>query len=108
MSAITEEFQRKFLSDVAITRGQAIKYFRAPFKLVPTNNLAEIADKFTRNEILSSNEFRSILGMKPSSDPRADELINSNINHPDEKPQVNNNPEENFQNEEYYGPDEQY
>lgn len=108
MAAITEEFQRKFLSDVAITRGQAIRYFRAPFKLVPTNNLAEIADKFTRNEILSSNEFRSILGMKPSSDPRADELINSNINHPDEKPQANNNPEENFQNEEYYGPDEQY
>lgn len=108
MAAITEEFQRKFLSDVAITRGQAIRYFRAPFKLVPTNNLAEIADKFTRNEILSSNEFRSILGMKPSSDPRADELINSNINHPDEQPQVNNNPEENFQNEEYYGPDEQY
>lgn len=108
MAAITEEFQRKFLSDVAITRGQAIRYFRAPFKLVPTNNLAEIADKFTRNEILSSNEFRSILGMKPSSDPRADELINSNINHPDEEPQVGNNPEENFQNEEYYGPDEQY
>ena len=108
MAAITEEFQRKFLSDVAITRGQAIRYFRAPFKLVPTNNLAEIADKFTRNEILSSNEFRSILGMKPSSDPRADELINSNINHPDEEPQTNNNPEENFQNEEYYGPDEQY
>lgn len=108
MAAITEEFQRKFLSDVAITRGQAIRYFRAPFKLVPTNNLAEIADKFTRNEILSSNEFRSILGMKPSSDPRADELINSNINHPDEEPQANNNPEENFQNEEYYGPDEQY
>lgn len=108
MAAITEEFQRKFLSDVAITRGQAIRYFRAPFKLVPTNNLAEIADKFTRNEILSSNEFRSILGMKPSSDPRADELINSNINHPDEEPQVSNNPEENFQNEEYYGPDEQY
>lgn len=108
MAAITEEFQRKFLSDVAITRGQAIRYFRAPFKLVPTNNLAEIADKFTRNEILSSNEFRSILGMKPSSDPRADELINSNINHPDEEPQANNKPEENFQNEEYYGPDEQY
>lgn len=108
MAAITEEFQRKFLSDVAITRGQAIRYFRAPFKLVPTNNLAEIADKFTRNEILSSNEFRSILGMKPSSDPRADELINSNINHPDEEPQANNNPEKNFQNEEYYGPDEQY
>lgn len=96
MSAITEEFQRKFLSDVAITRGQAIKYFRAPFKLVPTNNLAEIADKFTRNEILSSNEFRSILGMKPSSDPRADELINSNINHPDEQRQET---DEDIQNE---------
>ena len=97
MAAITEEFQRKFLSDVAITRGQAIRYFRAPFKLVPTNNLAEIADKFTRNEILSSNEFRSILGMKPSSDPRADELINSNINHPDERQGA----DENIQNEGY-------
>jgi len=96
MAAITEEFQRKFLSDVAITRGQAIRYFRAPFKLVPTNNLAEIADKFTRNEILSSNEFRSILGMKPSSDPRADELINSNINHPDEQRQET---DEDIQNE---------
>jgi hypothetical protein len=98
ISAISEEFQRKYLSDVAITKGQAIRYFRPPFKLVPTNNLAEIADKFTRNEILSSNEFRSILGMKPADDPRADQLINSNINHPDEKIQQENL-DENIQNE---------
>jgi hypothetical protein len=98
MSAITEEYERKFLSDYAVTKGQAIKYFKAPFKLVPTNNIAEIADKFTRNEILTSNEIRSILGMKPSSDPKADELRNSNINHPDEKQQIEN-PGENIQNE---------
>ena len=55
--------------------------FRDPFKLVPVNNIAEIADKFTRNEILSSNEIRQIIGMKPSDDPKADELINSNLNH---------------------------
>lgn len=103
LTAITEEFQRKFLSDTAVTRGQAIKYFRAPFKLVPTNNLAEIADKFTRNEILTSNELRAILGMKPSSDPKADELRNSNINHPDEKAEVEENTEQ-FQNESV-GPD---
>lgn len=98
MTAITEEFERKFLSDTAVTQGQAIKYFKAPFKLVPTNNIAEIADKFTRNEILTSNEIRSILGMKPSSDPKANELINSNINHPDEKQQANEM-DENIQNE---------
>lgn len=84
LTAITEEYQRKFLSDTAVTQGQAIMYFRAPFKLVPVENLAEIADKFTRNEIMTKNEFRSILGMKPSDDPKADELRNSNINHPDE------------------------
>lgn len=98
--AITEEYQRKFLSDVAISRGQAIRAFRPPFRLVPTNNLAEIADKFTRNEILTSNEFRSILGMKPANDKRADQLINSNINHPDEKIQSESF-DENIQNEEY-------
>ena len=85
LSAITEEYQRKFLSDTAVTQGQAIMYFRAPFKLVPVDNLAEIADKFTRNEIMTKNEFRAILGMKPSDDPKADELINSNINHPEEQ-----------------------
>lgn len=88
VTTIIEEFQRKFLSDVAISRGNRIRYFRAPFKLVPADNLAEIADKFTRNEILTKNEFRSILGMAPSSDPHADELRNSNINHPDEKLEV--------------------
>lgn len=87
LSAITEEYQRKFLSDTAVTQGQAIRYFRAPFKLVPVDSLAEIADKFTRNEIMTKNEFRSILGMKPSDDPKADELRNSNINHPDEQQQ---------------------
>jgi hypothetical protein len=85
LTAIVEEYQRKFLSDTAITQGQAIRYFREPFKLVPVDNLAEIADKFTRNEIMTKNEFRSILGMKPSDDPKADQLLNSNINHPDEE-----------------------
>lgn len=84
LTTIIEEYQRKFLSDTAVTQGQAIRYFRAPFKLVPVDGLAEIADKFTRNEIMTKNEFRSILGMKPSDDPKADELINSNINHPEE------------------------
>ena len=59
-------------------------YFRDPFKLVPVNNIAEIADKFTRNEIMTSNEIRQVIGMKPSSDPKADKLINSNISQPDE------------------------
>ena len=85
LTSIIEEYQRKFLSDTAVTQGQAIRYFRQPFKLVPVDNLAEIADKFTRNEIMTKNEFRSLLGMKPSDDPKADQLINSNINHPDEK-----------------------
>lgn len=87
LTSIIEEYQRKFLSDTAVTQGQAIRYFRQPFKLVPVESLAEIADKFTRNEIMTKNEFRSILGMKPSSDPKADELRNSNINHPDEQMQ---------------------
>lgn len=106
ITAIVEEYERKFLSDIAVARGQAIRAFRPPFRLVPTNNLAEIADKFTRNEILTSNEFRSILGMKPAKDKRADQLINSNINHPDEKQQINNS-DENFQNEQYYKEDDE-
>lgn len=106
ITAIVEEYERKFLSDIAVARGQAIRAFRPPFRLVPTNNLAEIADKFTRNEILTSNEFRSILGMKPAKDKRADQLINSNINHPDEKQQMNNSGE-NFQNEQYYKEDDE-
>lgn len=80
LSAITGESERKFLTVTGRTQGQAIKFFRDPFKLVPVNDLAEIADKFTRNEILSSNEIRGIIGYKPVDDPRADELRNKNLN----------------------------
>lgn len=83
-SAIADEMKRKFLSKTARTRKESIVFFRDPFKLVPISNLAEIADKFTRNEIMTSNEFRQIVGMKPSIDPRADELRNSNLNHPED------------------------
>lgn len=79
VSAIVDEMNRKFLSKTARTQYQAITAFRDPFKLVPINNIAEIADKFTRNEILTSNEIRQIIGIKPSDDPKADKLINSNI-----------------------------
>lgn len=82
VSAIVDEMKRKFLTKTARTQHQSIMFFRDPFKLVPVNNIAEIADKFTRNEILTSNEIRQIIGMKPSDDPKADELINSNIAHP--------------------------
>nr|WP_243003569.1 phage portal protein [Coprococcus sp. OM06-25] len=81
-SAIADEFKRKFLTKTAITQGQSITYFKDPFKLVPVSSIAEIADKFTRNEIMTSNEIRQIIGMMPSSDPKADELINSNIAQP--------------------------
>ena len=84
IAAIVDAMKRSFLSKTARTQGQTIMYFTEPFKLVPVNDIAEIADKFTRNEILSSNEIRQIIGMKPSDDPKADELRNSNINHPDE------------------------
>ena len=79
VSAFTEEMRRKFLTKTARTQGQSIMAFRDPFKLVPVNDIAEIADKFTRNEILTSNEIRQIIGMKPSDDPKADQLVNSNI-----------------------------
>lgn len=82
VSAIVDEMKRKFLTKTARTQHQSIMFFRDPFKLVPVNNIAEIADKFTRNEILTSNEIRQIIGMKPSDDPKADELINSNIAQP--------------------------
>ena len=85
VSAIVDEMKRTFLSKTARSQKQTIMFFRDPFKLVPVNSLAEIADKFTRNEIMSKNEFRQIIGMKPSDDPKADQLINSNINHPDEE-----------------------
>ena len=80
VSAIVNELNRKFLTKTARSQRQSIEYFRDPFRLVPVNDIAEIADKFTRNEILTSNEIRQIVGMKPSTDPKADMLVNSNIN----------------------------
>lgn len=80
LSSIVDELKRKFLTKTARTQKQSIMMFREPFKLVPVSDLAEIVDKFTRNEVLSSNEFRSIIGYKPSKDPAADELRNKNLN----------------------------
>ena len=80
MSAIVDEMKRKFLTKTARSQNQTIEYFNDPFKLIPVTNLADIADKFTRNEIMSSNEIRQIIGMKPVNDPRADELRNKNLN----------------------------
>lgn len=88
ISAIVDEMKRKFLTKTARSQQQSIKFFSDPFKLVPVNDLAEIADKFTRNEIMTSNEIRQIVGMKPSDDPRADELRNANINQSNEELQV--------------------
>lgn len=85
VSAIVDELKRKFLTKKARSQLQTIMFFRDPFKLVPVNNIAEIADKFTRNEIMTSNEIRQIIGMKPSDDPKADQLINSNISQPAEE-----------------------
>ena len=85
LSAIVDEMKRKFLTKTARSQKQSISYFRDPFKLVPVNDIAEIADKFTRNEIMSSNEIRQIVGMKPSSDPKADELRNKNLSEPTRK-----------------------
>ena len=86
VAAIVDEMKRKFLTKTARSQKQSILFFRDPFKLVPVNNMAEIADKFTRNEIMTSNEIRQIIGVKPSSDPKADQLLNSNLNHPEEDP----------------------
>lgn len=104
VSAITNELKRKFLTKTARSQLQSISYFRDPFKLVPVNDIAEIADKFTRNEILTSNEIRQIIGMRPSSDPKADMLINSNINQSEniekkiDNTSVETNKEEKIQN----------
>lgn len=84
IAALADEMKRKFLSKTARSQHQSIMFFRDPFKLVPVSDIAEIADKFTRNEIMTSNELRQIVGMKPSSDPKADKLINSNLNQPEE------------------------
>ncbi len=103
VSAIVDEMKRKFLTKTARSQHQSIAFFRDPFKLVPVNDIAEIADKFTRNEIMTSNELRQIVGMKPSSDPKADKLINSNLNQPEEmdKPidKTNNTNKEGEQNQ---------
>ena len=79
VSAIVDAMKRTFLTKTARTQGQSIEFFRDPFRLAPISNIAELADKFTRNEIMSKNEFRQIIGFKPSDDPKADQLINSNI-----------------------------
>lgn len=84
VSAIVDEMKRKFLSKTARAQHQSIMYFRDPFKLVPVGELAEISDKFTRNEIATSNEMRQAIGWKPSDDPGADELRNKNLNAPSE------------------------
>ena len=95
ISAIIDEMKRKFLTKTARTQNQSIVYFRNPFKLVPINELAEISDKFTRNEIATSNEIRQIIGWKPSDDPGADELRNKNLNQKAEDVQ----PAQTIQNE---------
>lgn len=95
ISAIVDEMKRKFLTKTARSQLQSISYFRDPFKLVPVNDIAEIADKFTRNEIMTSNEIRQVIGMKPSKDPKADKLINSNISQSTEgQEQINGMTEE--------------
>ena len=101
VAAIVDEMKRKFLTKTARTQGQTIKYFRDPFKLVPVSEIAEIADKFTRNEIASSNEIRQVIGWVPSSDPKADELRNSNISEPSGGG-YDEGYEEEYPEEEYY------
>lgn len=92
ISAIVDEMKRKFLSKTARSQRQSIMFFRDPFRLVPVSDLAEIADKFTRNEIMTSNEIRQIIGMKPADDPKADQLRNSNINQSNEEVNQLSNP----------------
>ena len=98
VSAIVDEIKRKFLTKTARAQKQSIMFFRDPFKLVPVENIAEIADKFTRNEIMTSNEIRQIVGMMPSKDPGADELRNKNLNQSTEEMNAEKQPEE-IQNE---------
>lgn len=84
VSAIADEFKRKFLTKTARTQGQSIMFFRDPFRLAPVSMIAEMADKFTRNEIMTPNELRQVIGMKPSKDPKSDQLANRNIASADE------------------------
>lgn len=88
LSAIVIELKRKFLTKKARTQGQSIEFFQDPFRLVPVANIADIADKFTRNEIMASNELRQVIGIKPSDDPKADMLVNSNLNQSPEQLQA--------------------
>ena len=101
MSAIADEMKRKFLTKTARTQGQSILFFRDPFRLVPVSEIAEIADKMTRNEIMTSNEIRQIIAMRPSDDPSADELRNKNLSQPNAtlEAQGQTDPNEEFQNE---------
>jgi predicted component of type VI protein secretion system len=92
LTAMVEAMRRSFLTKTARTQKQDVKFFRDPFRLVPIENIAEIADKFTRNEILSANEIRQVVGMAPSKDPKADKLINSNM--PQADPASNGNGKE--------------
>lgn len=92
ISTVVDEMKRKFLTKTARSQNQSIEFFRDPFKLVPVNDLAEIVDKFTRNEVMSSNEFRQVVGLKPSKDPKADELRNKNINQSNSEESANINP----------------
>lgn len=98
IAAITDEMKRKFLTKTARSQRQTVMYFRDPFKLVPVNEIAEIADKFTRNEIMTSNEIRQIVGMRPADDPSADELRNKNLNQSGEEIEAKQAPEK-IQNE---------
>ena len=103
VSAIVDEIKRKFLTKTARTQKQSIIFFRSPFKLVPVNELANIADTFTRNEIMTSNEMRQVIGLKPSNDPKADQLINSNISQPAggiEEPMYDEGTQEGYYDEE--------
>lgn len=86
IQAISEAMKRRFLTKTARTQGHSVMYFRDPFKLVPMEQIAEIADKFTRNEVLSANEIRQGIGFKPSKDPKADQLVNSNMPQPADVP----------------------
>lgn len=101
LSAIVDEFKRKFLTKTARTQNQSIEFFRDPFRLVPVNNIAEIADKFTRNEIMTSNEIRQIVGMKPSKDPKADELRNKNLSQSNADTAAKNGSYESYDDKNY-------
>lgn len=100
VSAFADEMKRKFLTKTARTQFHSIEFYRDPFKLVPVSQIAEIADKFTRNEVMTSNEIRQVIGMKPSKDPKADKLVNSNISQPAENEVVQEipNDQEEIQN----------